>query len=1462
MSNPDHVTPSAPSGQSEGWGESEAAAHPQPPSTLEGASWCNTCTFAFMSRLIFLGARRPLEIDDVPQLCEEDGSPSVDESFRTAMREQLAADPHATVRDQRSSSWTSVFIAISAQGKRLWYGGVCLVLWSICYCVQPLFIKTILIHVQLKNRQDWRSSGSITTNFTSTDAKKLEELHARNPFQGLSPLSVWLLCLATGLCQIFLLNHAFFNMFRFSFSVRLGFMNQIWEKAMRLSSAGKLDPSMGNIQTLMAVDPNRIMMGSVGVHWVWLGWILIAASVGFMAVEIGWVALVPVACLIVIIVIQLLIVRRIGSTRRAVVQATDRRVQLTSEFLTAIRMIKMYSWEAAAGSAVEDARSKELSSLKRLLLLLQANAVIFFMAPITIALATFTTYVMFSGSTNASDFDVSKCITVLGFMGLMRLPMALMPKCTGAFVDSLVSHRRIANFLFKGDEVKAREPFSKGTVSENSAEYAPAVNLPPQTILAWRQPRQVKNAEASADSRESKRAPLNPKTPMESQWFLNSGAKGLVVPPGKLICVCGVVGSGKSSLMAGLLGEMKTSRKKDTDTTGTGNFVNGSVAFVAQKPWIQNATVRDAILFGSKFDPKKYEQILDASQLRQDLRVLPDGDQTEIGDRGLNLSGGQKQRIAIARAIYLKDEKDIFIFDDPLSAVDVHVAGALWDQVICGEQSALHGKTRIVVLNSHYHFLSGADMIVHLKDGMVEVFDRPDDAFLAHPTLVSGKETNKNIAADSETGAASEGESLSSVSEATHSKKVKMIEVIVEDDADSTLRQRSTSVASSLASSVKQTQAKKLYSDENRTKGAVKMNSYAAWFDSAAASFSQCCICSRCCSSTNSNQDGQSTRTAGIVLLLSVFFTFALSQAGRTLSDLSLMWWSNSPSDARAYALFGMISGLTLIAILVRALLFVYVSIGASQNFHTRIFKAVLDAPINLFFDITHVGEILNRFSSDLDHVDTQLPEFASQFFQNALYCLAALCICAWSSYYFLAMLVPLVILYVTVQTLFRKTSRELKRLEGVTRSPIFSAYQEALAGLDTIRAFDVSKRFDRANTTRTDTNTSAYLHFQMAARWLALRLDFLGVMTFCSVAAFALFLPLPEEQLPVVGLALVYALQITGLLQWTVRTFIETENNMTAVERLEHYRSGIPKERLKGFVRSGDDGADEKMLKVPEDWPQYGGVVIKDLHMRYRPGLPLVLRGVNMTIHPKEKVGIVGRTGSGKSSIVQALFRIVESEWDGGSEGDGLNSEGREGSGKEETFPKSVIEIDGVDIARIPLHTLRSKMSVIPQDPVLFSGNIRNNLDPFMEHDDNALWQVLRLVELEGFVRGLKDQLNHHVADSGENFSSGQRQLICFARALLRKSKIIIMDEATASVDSETDRKLQQMVRARFDQQTVICIAHRLETILDCDRVCVLDQGRVVEYAPVEELLRADGKGDAPKSVFAGLVEEMQSHE
>ncbi len=526
-------------------------------------------------------------------------------------------------------------------------------------------------------------------------------------------------------------------------------------------------------------------------------------------------------------------------------------------------------------------------------------------------------------------------------------------------------------------------------------------------------------------------------------------------------------------------------------------------------------------------------------------------------------------------------------------------------------------------------------------------------------------------------------------------------------------------------------------------------------------------------------------------------------------------------------------SALSLVAIVIRSLLFVNVSIGASRTFHRLIFHGVLRAPVNLFFDVTHVGEILNRFAGDLDHVDLQLPEFAMQFFQNSLYCLAAILICAWSSYYFLALLVPIFAVYLTVQNYFRKTSRELKRIEGVTRSPIFSSYQELLAGLDTIRAFDATASFYQANTRRTDLNTSAYLMFQMSSRWLALRLDALGVTTFCAVAAFALFLPLPEEQLPIVGLALVYALQITGLLQWTVRTFIETENNMTAVERLHHYVERIPRETSVAPSNAAA-GAATPEPTLPAGWPLEGAVSIRGLRMRYRPGLPLVLRGVDLDVRPGERIGIVGRTGSGKSSLIQALLRIVESEWASGSR----------------------ILIDGARIDRVPLRTLRGGMSVIPQDPVLFSGTVRRNLDPFGQHSDDALWRVLRLVEIEGFVRGLERGLLAPVADSGENFSAGQRQLMCFARALLRESRIIVMDEATASVDSATDDKLQQMVRTAFRDRTVLVVAHRLSTILDSDRVCVMDTGRVSEYDTPAALM-ADRS-----SLFFDLVEEMKQRE
>jgi len=321
-------------------------------------------------------------------------------------------------------------------------------------------------------------------------------------------------------------------------------------------------------------------------------------------------------------------------------------------------------------------------------------------------------------------------------------------------------------------------------------------------------------------------------------------------------------------------------------------------------------------------------------------------------------------------------------------------------------------------------------------------------------------------------------------------------------------------------------------------------------------------------------------------------------------------------------------------------------------------------------------------------------------------------------------------------------------------------------------------------------------------------------------VSGFALAFPMKKDQVAIVGLGLVYSLQITGLLQWTVRTGVETENNMTAVERLEHYANNIPKEE--------DAVVTKNYCEVPEEWPQNGGIVIKNAFMRYRPELPLVLKGLDLEIKPREKIGIVGRTGSGKSSLIIALFRIVNIE-------------------------KGSIFVDGKDISTVSLHKLRSKLALIPQDPVLFSGTIRRNLDPFEEHDDDAVWEALRMVEMNAFVETLEGKLNYSVNEGGDNLSAGQRQLLCVGRALLRDAKIIVMDEATASVDSETDSKLQNMIRNQFENRTVLCIAHRLETILDSDRIAVLSDGKLEEYDTPENLMKTDG-------IFSGLIDEMNN--
>jgi len=495
--------------------------------------------------------------------------------------------------------------------------------------------------------------------------------------------------------------------------------------------------------------------------------------------------------------------------------------------------------------------------------------------------------------------------------------------------------------------------------------------------------------------------------------------------------------------------------------------------------------------------------------------------------------------------------------------------------------------------------------------------------------------------------------------------------------------------------------------------------------------------------------------------------------------------------------------------------------------------QRVLGASVNLFFDVCPTGRIINRFSADIDRMDIELPETLANVTQNAFRMISCVAVCALSTPWVLLCLLPISIAFYSIFAWFRPTSRELKRMEGVSRSPIFGSFAECLQGLETIRAFGKQARFAAANDALIDANVKFYLIFWMCGRWLGTRLDCLCVATTLSVSFLAVMSV--AEGLVVnevlVGLALVYAMQLAGLAQFTVRQMIEVESHMVSVERLNAL-SNVPQERSvfrpSATTDAKDDARGATTVEPAAAWPSEGAIEFQRVSMRYRPGLELVLRSVSVSIAPGQKVGICGRTGSGKSSFMLTLLRMVELD-----------------SGR--------IVIDGHDIASVPLATLRRRLSIIPQEPVLFSGTLRFNLDPFEQFDDAQLWQALDRVDLGAIVRRMGAQLLEPVTEGGGNYSVGQRQLICIARALLRNSKLVLLDEATASVDSTTDALIQRTIRDNFGAMTVLTIAHRIQTIVDSDRALVLDSGEVAEYASPEELLKLPG------GIFRSLVEESQ---
>ncbi|ELK01672.1 Canalicular multispecific organic anion transporter 2, partial [Pteropus alecto] len=878
------------------------------------------------------------------------------------------------------------------------------------------------------------------------------------------------------------------------------------------------------------------------------------------------------------------------------------------------------------------------------------------------------------------------------------------------------------------------------------------------------------------------------------------------MPKGTLVAVVGPVGCGKSSLLSALLGEMEKLEGKV--------YVKGSVAYVPQHAWIQNCTLQENVLFGQALDPKRYHQTLEACALLADLEMLPDGDQTEIGEKGINLSGGQQQRVSLARAVY--SNADIFLLDDPLSAVDSHVAKHIFDHVI-GPEGVLAGKTRVLVTHG-ISFLPQTDFVIVLDDGQVSEVGtysallQRNGSFADFLRNYAPDEDKEHQEEDGRTAFENpEDEQVLLIEDTLSSHADLMDEPVMYEVRKQFMRELSTMSSEgegqgrpvhrrrlSIAEKVVQAAEAKangvLIKEEKVEMGRVKLNMF--WdYAKAMGLCTTLVICLL--------YAGQSAAAVGANIWLSAWTNEAVVGGQQNNTSMRL----------GVYAAFGILQGLLVV---LSAFAMAAGSVQAARSLHQALLYNMMRSPQS-FFDTTPSGRILNRFSKDIYVIDEVLAPSILMLLGCFYNSIATLMVIVANTPLFMVVILPLAVFYLFVQRFYVATSQQLKRLESVSRSPIFSHFSETVTGSSVIRASGRSQDFEAISNAKVDTNQRSCYPNIASNRWLGVRVETMGN---CVVLFAALFTVIGRNSLSpgMVGLSVSYALQVTFALNWMIRMMSDLESNIVAVERVKEYS------KTETEVGTGAPWVVEGS-RPPADWPSQGEVEFRNFSVRYRPGLELVLKNLSLRVRSGEKVGIVGRTGAGKSSMTLCLFRILEA-----AEGE--------------------IRIDDLNVAAIGLHDLRSQLTIIPQDPVLFSGTLRMNLDPFDNYSEEDIWRVLELSHLHTFVASQPAGLDFQCSEGGENLSVGQRQLVCLARALLRKSRILILDEATAAIDLETDDLIQATIRTQFETCTVLTIAHRLNTIMDYTRVLVLDKGTVAEFDSPTNLIAARG-------IFYGMASD-----
>ncbi|CAH1428095.1 unnamed protein product [Lactuca virosa] len=1107
--------------------------------------------------------------------------------------------------------------------------------------------------------------------------------------------------------------------------LRAALISHIYKKGLVLSSRSCQSHTSGEIINIMSVDIQRITDFMWYINTLFMLPIQITLAMFVLHINLGNGAFIGLAATIVLMSGNIPLTRVQKRYQSKIMESKDARMKSTSEVLRNIKTLKLQAWDTHYLQKLESFRKVEYDWLWRSMKLNALAAFVFWGAPIFISVMTFGGCVLMG-----IPLTSGRVLSALATFRMLQDPIFNLPDLLNVIAQGKVSADRVASYL-REEEI---EP--------NTVEFVPR-NLTEFDV-------QIENGRFSWDP-DSRTANLD-----QIQLHVKRGMK---------VAICGTVGAGKSSLLSCILGEMPK-------LSGTVK-ISGTKAYVPQSAWILTGNVRENILFGNDYDRTRYEKTVKACALTKDFELFSTGDLTEIGERGINMSGGQKQRIQIARAVY--DDADIYLLDDPFSAVDAHTGTELFQKCLLG---MLKEKT-VLYVTHQVEFLPAADLILVMQNGRIA-------------QVGTFKELLKqNIGFEVLVGAHNHAlESVLAVENS--SRESEQTQTDEEPTLITELAQTRQDSDHSLCVEMSKKEGKLIH-EEEREKGSIGKEVYWSYL----------------------------TLVKGGVLVPIILLAQSSFQTLQIASNYWMAW--ACPTDSSDEIINGMgfiLLVYTLLAVgsafcvLLRASLVAIAGLSTSEKLFNKMLHSVLRAPLS-FFDSTPTGRILNRASTDQSVLDLEMANRIGWCAFSTIQLLGTMAVMSQVAWQVFAILIPVTGVCIWYQRYYIPTARELARLAGIERAPILHHFAESLTGAATIRAFHQQDRFIEKNLYLIDNHSRPWFHNVAAIEWLCFRLNQLSNFVFAFSLILLVTLPDGIINPSIAGLAVTYGINLNVQQASVIWNICNAENKMISVERVLQY-SNLTSEAPLVIEDS----------RPSSQWPQNGTISFTNLQIRYADHLPSVLKNITCTFPGKKKVGVVGRTGSGKSTLIQAIFRVIEPT-------------------------EGFITIDGVDICKIGLHDLRSRLSIIPQDPTMFEGTVRGNLDPLDQYPDVEIWEALDKCQLGDIVRGKEEKLESPVVEGGENWSVGQRQLFCLGRALLKKSSILVLDEATASIDSATDGILQQIITHEFKDRTIVTIAHRIHTVIDSDLVLVLSDGKIAEYDTPSKLLEREN------SFFSRLIKE-----